>query len=70
VDITLARLATALSKTDSARFDQFSDTLVRLEKGMGIDTEAAITSGCKESLCGLVEGLKQRELIREIMFAV
>ena len=67
VDITLARLASALSKTDRTRFETFSNKLMELEGSMGIDSDAVLARGTKQDVATLVEGLKQRQLIREVM---
>jgi len=59
VDVTLQRLAEALSRTDSKRFDEAVLQLSVLQRDMGLSDAVPGRGISKEELSGLVENLKK-----------
>lgn len=71
VDVTLQRLATALSSADSDSFERLSGKLTRIEQDMGLQIPDQLDPGIeKAQLTELVEGLKQKELVNRLMAVI
>ena len=70
VDITLQRLATAISLTDPASFDRLVERMENLEKAAGVDLANVDTEITKEALNQFLDSMKQKDLLDNVMLAV
>ena len=70
VDITLQRLATAISLTDPASFDRLVIRMEKLEKAAGVDLADVDTEITKETLNQFLDSMKQKDLLDNVMLAV
>ena len=70
VDITLQRLATAISLTDPTSFDKLVERMEKLEKDAGVDLANVDTEITKETLNQFLDSMKQKDLLTNVMLAV
>ena len=69
INVTLQRIARAITTTDIDKFNDLSQKLVDIESNAGLDVQA-LKSENQASLTQFVENLKNRELLNKVMAIV